>query len=108
MHDACGVGSNVSEALNGDRGILDVQFKMAEGLERHTDHPATGSFVTSKTPAAGAWFAGNDTRHGEANLRAVGVDDPGRDLCVGYNVGSRDILVLTDARVTLGGMPATP
>src|SRR5262249_28349538 len=106
MHDACGVGSDISEALNGDRGILDIHLKVAEGLERHADHPTTRSFFTPKTPSDRSWFAGNDTRHGKANLLAVGVHDPGHDLRVCPDVWSRNILVWTDQWENLGRIPA--
>ncbi len=95
-------GTGVAEALDGHRGALDVQAKVARRLG-DGDHTATagGLGAAFRTTQADG-LAGDHARHGVADMHGVGVHDPGHRLGVGVDIRRGDVLLGPDEHADLG------
>ena len=92
-------------ALDDAARALERPAEPAHGLLHDHDDPDPGRLGPEDAAAHGERLAGDDLRHGVADLHRVGVHHPGHRLLVGRHVGSGDVALWADDRQELGGEP---
>ena len=92
-------------ALDDAARALERPAEPAHGLLHDHDDPDPGRLGPEDAAAHGERLAGDDLRHGVADLHRVGVHHPGHRLLVGGHVGSGDVSLRADDRQELGGEP---
>ena len=97
--------AGVAETLDRDAGAGDVHPDLSDGLEDAIDRSARGGFVSALRPAQADRLAGDDARHGVADVHGIRVHHPGHDLGVRVDVRGRDVLFRADEDLDLGEEP---
>ena len=90
------VAADVSESLHDGRTLFETQADVLCRFDDEIDESSTGRFGASQRSAEHDRLARDDFGNRVADLLAVGVHDPGHDLSVRAQVGSRNILVRPD------------
>ena len=98
-------GADLPVALDDAARAVERPAEPAHGLLHDHDDPDPGRLGPEDTAAHGERLAGDDLRHGVADLHRVGVHHPGHRLLVGGHVGSGDVALRADDRQELGGEP---
>ena len=101
-----GVGADVAEALDDDRGFGGDHVEVLEGLVGDDGDAAAGGLATAAGAAERDGLAGDDRGHGLAHVHGVGVHDPGHGLLVGAHVGRGNVFFRADEFDERGGVAA--
>ena len=95
--------AHVAETLDDAALLVEAPAELLAGpLDHHHDARSRRLVPEERAPQRDR-LAGDDLRHGVADLHRVGVHHPGHRLLVRGHVGSRDVLLRADDRQQLGG-----
>ena len=96
----------VAEALDRDRGAIEVEADVASRLDDGHDRAAAGSLDAALGAAQADGLAGDDGGDGVPDVHRVGVHDPGHRLGVRVHVRGRDVPLRADEDADLGRVAA--
>ena len=101
-----GDAADVAEALDDAALLGEVPAEPLAGAGRHHHDAGARRLLAEDRAADRDRLAGDDLRHGVADLHRVGVHHPGHRLLVRRHVRGGDVLLRADDRQQLGGEAA--